>query len=152
MAPNGLEAWYDATLQPAPLTPEEVALQEARRLYDLHNMAVAAATIPRRLGGEAIGRELAQDKRLCRRVAHAASVLCRLWLRAMTVHPPRTLDSKAAAQVVWSDWWADHQDELQRKLAWVATWGIEHDQRSRANQFVSLLEREQAEFARIFDE
>ena len=148
MARNGLEAWQDATLQPDSITPEEVAREEAERLYSLREMAIKASVIPRRLGGEATGQDLSKDKRISRKVAHTAEVLQGWW---GTSDPVDWEDpAKDSAQLVWSEWWEDHSTYLTRRMTWIATWGIKHDQRASANRFLALLERERKNLERIF--
>ena len=147
MAPKGLEAWQDATLQPEPLTPEEVVAEEARRLYNLHQMAMGAARIPRRLGGEATARELAKDKSTSRRVAFAASQLYGWW---GALYSEDEDQSRASAQVVWLEWWEEHVAYLDRREAWIATWGLQHDHATEANRYLVLLERERTYLENIF--
>lgn len=148
MAREGLEAWQDATLQPEPLPPEEVAWAEARRLQKLADIAAGAVAIPRRLGGEATGRELAHDKRKGRRILHIARRLESWWDAPVSEDRPAT--SRDSAQIVWDEWWSDHKEWLDRRITWIATWGVKHNNRSAANKYVSLLRRERQYLERVF--
>lgn len=148
MARERLETWVDATLQPEPIPPQEVARWESSRLWRLYYVATGAALIPRRLGGEATGRELANDKRMCRRVAHVAGRLAGWW--SDDPYGDGKDMAQDAAQIVFEDWWVDHQEWLTRRITWIATWGVNHDHRTWANRYVELLRKEYEYFEGIF--
>lgn len=149
MGDNGLTAWLDATLQPEDLSPRAVASEEALRLSSLVTMASMTTNIPRRLG-DATSEELRADKKLGRQIAHRASRVLTYWV--VTFKPEAThqaVDNKAAAQVVWSQWWEEHQGLLLKRKQWVATWGIKHNHQREANQFLHLLEMEEQQLKDI---
>jgi len=101
-------------------TPESLAQKEIERLQELHAIAIASMNIPRRLGGDATDEELANDKRCGRRVAHVAAQCLRAW--GTEPKPISKNISRAAAQVRWSRWMAEHLLYLDQRMRYIATW------------------------------
>jgi hypothetical protein len=109
---------------------ETMTLIEAKRLAKTAGMARVATDVPRRLGGEASGAELAADKKLSRRVAYVYYSLWTRFVRAehaplpvetcpVDLIPPRTWKAlhtlaladdeirRAGSTVIWDEWWAE---------------------------------------------
>lgn len=117
-----LTEYYDPALKPGELKREEIVAEEMLRLQTMLAIAEIAAEIPRRLGPEATGEELAADKQRCRRIRHVAQQLLASWDGKT---PKNGVDfSKLAATVNWDNWWADHQVWLRNRRRAIATWGM----------------------------
>jgi hypothetical protein len=101
-------------------TPESLTGKEVERLQELHAIATASMAIPRRLGGDASDEELALDKKCGRRVAHVAEQCLKSW--GTEPKPISKNIGRAAAQVRWSRWMAEHLLYLDQRMRYVATW------------------------------
>lgn len=66
--------------------------------------------VPRRLGGDATDKELADDKRMARRVKHRLLVAMEDWgtNRCEKLPPDGT-----GARLLWADWWHEWQEAAQ---------------------------------------
>lgn len=153
MGDSGLTPWLDATLQPEDLSPHAVASEEALRLSKLVTMAAMTTNIPRRIG-DATREEYAADNRIGRQIAHRMSKVLTYWV--VKYKPGPVSEAKAptnaeAAQVVWKEWWEDHQSLLLRKKRWVASWGVNHSHESEANQFLHLYELEERQLKEVIE-
>lgn len=70
--------------------------------------------VPRRLGGDATDKELADDKRTARRVKHRLEVALEDWTRSErgSANGPLPADG-TGARLVWADWWVDWRQRAQ---------------------------------------
>lgn len=65
-----------------------------------------ALAVPRRLGGDATDKELADDKRMARRVKHRLEVALEDW-----GDPGDDMASDGTgARLLWPEWWEDWQE------------------------------------------
>lgn len=119
-------------------TTERVTLVELRRIA--HNAMIAriAVDVPRRLGGDASGYELAADKKLSKRIAYVYYSLWTRFVRStnatlpledcpLELIPPRNwkalhvialADSdtkREGSTVIWNDWWEELSTRLQAR-------------------------------------
>ena len=63
--------------------------------------------VPRRLGGDATDKELADDKRTARRVKHRLVVALEDWNGQVDGECQGLLADGTGARLVWPEWWAD---------------------------------------------
>lgn len=112
--------YYDPALEISRRdTAEGITLAERERLTRMLAVAEAAAAIPRRLGAEASGEELAADKKRAKRMAHALQQSLKAWGGPLRDKPEV---AQEAAQLRWDVWWADHQVMLANRVRYVVTW------------------------------
>jgi hypothetical protein len=120
---------------PAQWTIEAVTNVEAKRLAKNAYIARVAAGVPRRLGGDASGYELAADKKLSRRIAYVYYSLWTRFIRSghavlpldlcpVDLIPPRNWKSlhtlaladdevrRLGTTVIWNDWWEELSPRL----------------------------------------
>lgn len=64
--------------------------------------------VPRRLGGDATDKELADDKRTARRVKHRLEVALEDWSNGPG--KVRAVADGSGARLVWSEWWEAWQE------------------------------------------
>jgi hypothetical protein len=98
---------------------EAITRSERERLQQLYAVALAAASHPRRLGGDAMPEELALDKKRSKRIAHAVGNLLRDWQVEPQEYPDATKD---AAIINWLRWWSAHEQYLLARQRYIATW------------------------------
>lgn len=143
-----LAIWYDPKLA-TPVGGAGVArlipVSEGIRLFELAGIAAWASLIPRRLGADATAQELAADKRMCRRIAHAADQLAKLWTTVDVYNAhPKTIDKKrAGAVVLWDTWWAQHLQYLNNRRTFIATFAIRSRFTREGNIYVTRLDKEE---------
>lgn len=65
--------------------------------------------VPRRLGGDATDKELADDKRVARRVRHRILVALEDWAPWRSQLQP----DGTGARLLWPDWWHEWQEAAQ---------------------------------------
>lgn len=80
--------------------------QNVARLLRGIQQCTEALGVPRRLGGDATDKELADDKRIGRRVKHRLEVALDDWPLSATEVPP----DGTGARMLWSDWWEVWQE------------------------------------------
>lgn len=115
--------YYDAGLEISEgLTTRNLTRQEQERVTFNLAVAVAAQNIPRRVGAEATGEELAQDKRKAKRVSYALTQCLKAWGGPVRLAGREDEINREAAQLVWDKWWADLQVELNNKMRLIVTW------------------------------
>jgi len=118
-----LAAYQDLALDvSAKDTPAGINAEEAKRLSRTLAMVILAGGIPRRLGADATGEELAIDKRRAKRVAHVLKQSLTAW---NPEGQPLAIDpdiKKDAAQLDWEQWWIEHRKWLENRITYVATW------------------------------
>lgn len=120
-----LGLWYDAGLElPPDLSVETIIVEEVERIAGALAVVLYAASIPRRLGGEASGEELAGDKKRCRRVAHAFQQAHRGWTRKGIVLPNGDEIRMAGAQLLWAEWSQQHFTDLNYRSRRAATFSV----------------------------
>jgi len=140
-ASSFLAAYYDPGVSVRDFDPSEIEKVERDRLRLLYHVALAASQIPRRLGSDAEGTELSQDKKRCRRIAHVAAQCHTGWGGDITKGTVKDV-KKEAAQVVWDKWWEGHSVTLQNRITYIATWGVDKtplQQRWAKSAIVKLL-------------
>jgi hypothetical protein len=140
--------WYDEGLETPgePLIPDEQVESERERLKKLVSTVLYAATIPRRLGGEATSEDLALDKKRCRRVAHAFIQSYKGWDKR-ELHP--ILDDEirqAGAQLDWTTFSAEHRVAISTRGIYVVTWALRSGQRRWAKKAATNFLNEQRWF------
>lgn len=120
-----LAAYYDPGLElPRGLTVATIVADECERISSALAIVLFASTIPRRLGGDASSDELAEDKKRCRRVAHALRQAYRGWdMRSPSLNDSEDV-RQAGAQLVWSDFGTRHLTRLNSRLVLSATFAI----------------------------
>jgi hypothetical protein len=144
MASAFLAGYYDPGVELRDESPEEMEQFERERLYVLFAVASAAGQIPRRVGGDADGDELRNDKKRCRRIAHVAEQCFKAWGGVPGKGVAKDI-SKEAAQVFWDKWWANHQVVLKNRIAYIASYGLQHAEHERwAKKSVVRLTNEQS--------
>lgn len=96
-----------------------IQTQEIERLQQLVAVMTAAATHPRRLGGDATAEELALDKKRAKRVLYIAEKCLSMW-----GGEPAPFDeaTRIAATLRWEDWWSEHERRIQQRQRYIATW------------------------------
>ena len=118
-----LAAHYDAELAVSQDdTTRHMEHLERVRLVKALAVVTAAQEIPRRLGADASGEELAADKRRCRRVAHALNQCLTAWGGSTKIPANKDEVLREAAQLQWDKWWADLDLHLQARIRYIATW------------------------------
>jgi hypothetical protein len=116
-----LAQWVDlAQKVSADDTVASIAKAERERIAKLMAIAIAAESIPRRLGGGASSEELMLDKKRCKRIAHVASQLLGAWEGKPNIGVGEI--SKEAAIVDWKRWWEEHHVWLLNRQRYIATW------------------------------
>ena len=115
--------WYDPALEiSADESVKKITKEESERLAKLLAIATAAGAIPRRVGPDATGEELAQDKRRAKRIAHVAGQLLDAWAGPKGRKQAKVEITREAATVDWPRWWEDHQIWLENRRRYIATW------------------------------
>ena len=74
--------------------------------------------VPRRLGADASDKEMADDKRLARRVKHRLVVALRDWNGTVDGDCPGLPPDGTGARMRWSDWWMawrEHANEMHQE-------------------------------------
>jgi hypothetical protein len=123
-----LAAWYNPALDtPDGVTPKELEKEEVERLTMLLSVAQAAGEMKRRIA-DADDRELAVDKKRCRRIGHVALKSLGSW----GCKKPKVADvAREAAIVDWARWWQDHQLWLDNRRIFIATWAQKYPDHQR---------------------
>jgi hypothetical protein len=117
-----LERYLDPALKiPEGTTKASITREEVARLNKLHAVARAAEEVPRRLGAEADGDDLAADKRRCKRIAHVAAQCIASWGGKVSAKLPSDV-TKEAATVDWHKYSAEQQVWLTNRMRFIATW------------------------------
>lgn len=127
---------------------EKLAIAEGRRIARITLMSAVAIETPRRLGEDASGRDLSDDKRLSRGIAHT---YLGLWTRLTTSSnaplPAEELDEdllppddlrhayrralldddlrRLGATVIWEDWWEDLRPKLIGRRIGIASFALD---------------------------
>lgn len=143
-ARNGwLGRYFDAGLDiPDDLTSEVITADEIDRLAQTLAIVFHASTMKRRLGIDATREDLALDKRRARRTAWALKQALMGWTGKLpSIRTSEEID-RAGAQIVWTQFKADHSARLQGRLAIVATWAMLHDEVLFGNKAVVKLNNE----------
>jgi hypothetical protein len=105
-------------------TPRHMDHLERNRLTKALAIVAAAQEIPRRLGADASGEELAADKRRCRRVSHALGQCVKAWGGTTKIPANKDEVLREAAQLNWATWQADLELYLNSRIRYVATWQV----------------------------
>ena len=119
--------WVDRGLTVKDDTQDSIVRAEVQRLGELLAIAVAAQSIPRRLGKDASDEELSADKQRAKRIAHVASQLLVAWSSKVKSTTIEAGVSKQAATVDWLHWWEDHRVWLINRRKYIATWASQND-------------------------
>jgi hypothetical protein len=98
---------------------EIINAAEVERLQHLVAVLQAAAAHPRRLGGDAMPEELAQDKKRAKRLAHAAAQALKGWGGETASWEDA---SKVAATINFEEWWGEHERRIRSRQRYIATW------------------------------
>ena len=69
--------------------------------------------VPRRLGGDATDKELADDKRMARRVKHRLVVAIDDWNGLVDGDSSGLPPDGTGARLLWSEWWVEWQEAAQ---------------------------------------
>lgn len=141
---NGyLERYYDSGLElPKSVTQESLIQGEVDRISNALAIVVYAATIPRRLGGDADDRMLAADMKRTRRVGHALKQSVQGWVKKV---PQLDLTDEvriAGAQLDWKTFEEAHLAEIQVRMRLVSTWSIRHESHRWGKSAIVHLENE----------
>jgi hypothetical protein len=130
---------------------EALTTVEAKRLARSAGLARVAIEVPRRLGGDANGYELAADKKLSKRITH---VYFTLWTRLVrSPHAPLPLElcpvelvpprnwkalytlavadddiRRIGTTVLWEDWWNELAPRLHARRMVLATMALKRDE------------------------
>lgn len=159
-----LDEYIDPIMEIEPdWTEENEADEQTARLTEISALATLAKEIPRRLGGDATTPELKEDKVLCRRIKKRAETALRVWggepadvteyLAAIEQDPDAAKELHIrAAQVDWSNWWADEKVFLQNRARFVANHALKLQNRKLANRLVNHFELEYRQFEDILGE
>jgi hypothetical protein len=138
-----LERFYDAGIRlPAALDRKGLIKDEAERIEHALVIVLIAGEIPRRLGGYASDRELADDKKRARRVSHVLSQSYPYWSKRKPVLRPTVLDRRAAAQIDWDEFSVEHTVVVGNSLRRIATWAIQREDRRWGKSAVVYLTNE----------
>jgi hypothetical protein len=130
---------YDADLPVKDEKAAGLAKQERERLTRACALIDGVKAIPRRIGAEATGEELAADKKRARRVRWALSQALDSW--GGPVREKQDV-AKEAAQLDWNTWWGEQQVHLNNRIVYIATWGIKRNQERWAKSAVVKLNNE----------
>jgi hypothetical protein len=114
-----LATWYEEGFQvPTGVTLKTVGQSAVDRLATTTALAEAALEIPRRLGNDATGGELAKDKIRCRRVMHVVKKTTPGW---SNYKPHKVADMKMEAAVLdWIAWFENQTKVLRREMNIIA--------------------------------
>jgi len=114
-----LATWYEEGFQvPQGVTLHTTSQAAADRLLRTTRLAEVALEIPRRLGPDATGGELAQDKIRCRRIIHVMKKASPGWSDYKPREPGNL--KREAAVVQWVDWYQERAQLLQREMNIIA--------------------------------
>lgn len=133
--------------KPAPKwTAQKQIDSEIERLSHAVVVASTAASVPRRLGGDATAEQLAADKKLAKSLAYRLRDALRLWrlLDGKGYEEP-TLDPAAVrlgASVEWEAWSEKWIEDLRRRRAKVAATTLAKGNIDSGIRFVHLYTRE----------
>ncbi len=144
-AGNGwLGRWVDTSLRiPGDLDPERISAEEIERLLTDLAIVLYASQIPRRLGGDALSEELAEDKRRCRRVGWALRQSLRQWTPNVELpNPVPEYLRQAGAQLEWTVYGEQHSAVLTERTKRAATWAALNGEKKWGATIVTCLENE----------
>jgi hypothetical protein len=130
---------YDAELAVGREQAETIAKQERERLTQALLLVQAVTQIPRRIGSEASGADLAADKRRARRVAFALKQSLEAWGGPTA---GKWDLSQEAAQLDWDSWLGEHKVKLNNRITYVSTWGVKRNHERWAKSAVVKLNNE----------
>jgi hypothetical protein len=116
--------YYDAELAVGEESAREIVAAERERLSHALALVQSAQRMPRRLGPEATGEDLALDKRRAKRVAWALARVLEGWGGPVRGHWDV---QAAAAQLKWDSWWGEQEVLITNRMRYVATWGIKRN-------------------------
>lgn len=118
-----LTVHYDHALEiNAKDTLERITAEERERLAHTLAVVVLAGGIPRRLGAEATGEDLALDKRRAKRVVHALKQCLSGWAEEGAQLPQSDEIKREAAQLDWQKLKDEHTPMLQNRIRYIVTW------------------------------
>lgn len=87
-----------------------------RRLERGVTQCLEVLDVPRRLGGDATDKELADDKRMARRVRHRLVVSLDYWHGLVDGECSGAPVDGTGARLIWEDWWREwHEYALELK-------------------------------------
>lgn len=142
-----IAAWLDPALEiPSGLSVEKVVEAEMRRIERAISIILYASTIPRRLGGDATREELAEDKRRCRRVAHALLQSYRGWSKDELKPLDTESVRQTGAQLLWESFAAEHLVEMQTRARLAVTWAVSSGETRWAKKAATNFTNEQRWF------
>lgn len=124
------------------MTPERLASlveEEQLRLGMGLRMARTARDVPRRLGADASGEELAADKLTARRVVHRLTVCLAQWGGDELDYRKRHADG---ASIDWAEWWEEWEATLRKRMAFWANTFHRLDRISEGNVLLHRWELE----------
>ena len=123
-----LSRWYDAGLEiPPDLSEEVVTGDEIGRLTKHLAVVIYAASISRRLGGDASDEEMALDKKRGRRTAHALSQSLRGWAGRVPTLKADDEIRRLGAQMDWIKFREEHAADVLLRLRTISTWAMQTD-------------------------
>lgn len=139
-----LGRWVDTSLRiPADLDGERISAEEIERLLTDLSIVLYASQIPRRLGGDALSDELAEDKRRCRRVSWALRQSLRQWTPKVELPNPVPEGLRqAGAQLEWTVYREQHDAILTERTKRAATWAALNGEKKWGATIVTCLENE----------
>jgi hypothetical protein len=130
---------------------DALTIVEAKRLAKAAGQARVASEVPRRLGGDVNGYELAADKKLSKRITHVYFSLWTRLIRAphaslpleacpVELVPPRNWKAlytlavaddeirRAGTTVIWDDWWDELAPRLHARRMVLATVALKRNE------------------------
>lgn len=149
MAPtNAGTGWLSRWVDPDIRIPDgwgiaELADAEVERLLRSLTIILAASTFPRRLGGDAIGSELADDKRRCRRTAWAVKQALVQWTPTIVLPDKVSEEIRIeGAQLDWLPFGEHHLAVLTERTKRAATWAALNGEKKWGGVVVTRFENE----------
>lgn len=137
-----LERYYDPKLEPPETTIKELEDAQVARLTRALVVVMYTGSIPRRLGGDATGPELAADKKRSRRVAHAIKQSLHGWQKSGYKLPEGEELRIEGTQIIWHDWYGAYLTDLASQTTLLVTWSIRNEERRWGRSAVVRFENE----------
>jgi hypothetical protein len=125
-------------------------------IVSIHKALKWALVIPRRLGGDATPQELAEDKKVLKKLIYLYSQLVERWsVQGIYLQRPDDQPSKAnqtlGAQVRFPEWIDAQMQKVEKDKREMATAATQKGDRRSANKVVAALEQEFLTLARVRD-
>lgn len=123
------------------MTIDRACEEQLLRLTKAVVMCDEAKAVPRRLGGNATDQELADDKRICRRVRHRLLTCAEDWNEGQTPDLPK--GDGSGARVQWATWWNLWSEGVEEWIEWF-------EARDAHNKYIHRLRRELEGLKQVF--